>query len=313
MITVGTNGDFSSVNEAVQAAKSGDTIFVSSGTYRERVEVTKPHITLIGEDMNNTVIEYGLYARMIVDGEKLGTFRSYTMLVNTDNFVCRNITVANTAGFGDDVGQAIAVYAEGDSITFEDCRILGHQDTLFTGPLPFREIEKGGFRGPTEFAERRTVHQTYKRCYIEGEVDFIFGSASAYFEECELFSIDCGKEINGFVTAASTYEGTDYGYVFNRCKFTGNCPEGTVYLGRPWRNFAQTVLVNCEIGGHINDELFHDWNKTDARKTVQYGIYNCHGKDVSCAATFVKKLTEDEAETLLKKNKGCTVIKCNLF
>lgn len=303
MITVGTNGDFSSVNEAVQAAKSGDTIFVSNGIYHERVEVTKPHITLIGEDKNNTVIEYGLYARMIVDGEKLGTFRSYTMLVNTDNFTCRNITVANTAGFGNDVGQAIAVYAEGDSITFEDCRILGHQDTLFTGPLPFKEIEKGGFRGPTEFAERRTVHQTYKRCCIEGEVDFIFGSASAYFEECELFSIDCGKEINGFVTAASTYDGADYGYIFNRCKFTGNCPEGTVYLGRPWRNFAQTVLIDCEIGGHIHDELFHDWNKTDARKTVQYGIYNCHGKDVSCAAPFVKKLTEDEAEALLQKIK----------
>ena len=254
MITVGTNGDFSSVNEAVQAAKSSDTIFVSNGIYHERVEITKPNITLIGEDKNNTVIEYGLYARMIVDGEKLGTFRSYTMLVNTDNFVCKNITVANTAGFGDDVGQAIAVYAEGDSITFEDCRILGHQDTLFTGPLPFKEIEKGGFRGPTEFAERRTVHQTYKHCYIEGEVDFIFGSASAYFEECELFSIDCSKEINGFVTAASTYEGADYGYIFNRCKFTGNCPEGTVYLGRPWRNFAQTILVNCEIGGHIHDD-----------------------------------------------------------
>lgn len=303
MITVGTNGDFPSVNEAVQAAKSGDTIFVSNGIYRERVEVTKPHITLIGEDRNNTVIEYGLYARMVSDGEKLGTFRSYTMLVNTDNFTCRNITVANTAGFGDDVGQAIAVYAEGDRITFENCRILGHQDTLFTGPLPFKEIEKGGFRGPTEFAERRTVHQTYKRCFIEGEVDFIFGSASAYFEECELFSIDCGKKTNGYVTAASTYEGADYGYIFNRCKFTGNCPECTVYLGRPWRNFAQTVLIDCEIGGHIHDELFHDWNKTDAREAVQYGIYNCHGKDVSHAAPFVKKLTKDEAEALLQKIK----------
>ena len=303
MITVGINGDFSSVNEAVQAAKSGDTIFVSNGIYRERVEVTKPHITLIGEDKNNTVIEYGLYAKMVVDGEKLGTFRSYTMLVNTDNFTCRNITVANTAGFGNDVDQAIAVYAEGDNLTFENCRILGHQDTLFTGPLPFKEIEKGGFRGPTEFAERRTVHQTYRRCCIEDEVDFIFGSASAYFEECELFSIDCGKEINGFVTAASTYEGAEYGYIFNRCKFTGNCPEGTVYLGRPWRNFAQTVLIDCEIGGHIHDELFHDWNKTDARDTVLYGIYNCHGKDVSRAAPFVKKLKEDEAEALLQKIK----------
>lgn len=303
MITVGINGDFSSVNDAVQAARSGDTIFVSNGIYRERVEVTKPNITLIGENKNNTVIEYGLYARKNVDGEKLGTFRSYTMLVNTDNFTCRNITVSNNAGFGDEVGQAIAVYAEGDNISFEDCRFLGHQDTLFTGPLPFREIEKGGFRGPTEFAERRAVHQNYKRCYIEGEVDFIFGSASAYFEECELFSINCGKKINGFVTAASTYHGADYGYIFNRCRFVSDCPENTVYLGRPWRNFAQTVMIDCEIGGHICDELFHDWNKPDARDTFFYGIYGCHGKEISGAAPFVKMLTNGEAEELLNKIK----------
>ncbi|MBQ8175896.1 MAG: pectin methylesterase [Oscillospiraceae bacterium] len=303
MITVGTNGDFSSVNDAVQAAKSGDTIFVSNSIYHERVEVTTPNITLIGEDKNNTVIEYGLYARKIVDGEKLGTFRSYTMLVNADSFTCKNITIANTAGFGDDVGQAIAVYAEGDSISFEDCRFLGHQDTLFTGPLPFREIEKGGFRGPTEFAERRVVHQTYKRCYIEGEVDFIFGSASAYFEECELFSINCGKEINGFVTAASTYNGADYGHIFNRCRFVSDCPDNTVYLGRPWRNFAQTVLIECEIGEHIHEDLFHDWNKADARDTVFYGVYSCRGKEISGAAPFVKMLTKDEAEELLKKIK----------
>ncbi len=304
MITVGTNGDFTSVNEAVQSAKSGDTIFVSSGVYRERVEIKNHGITLIGEDKGNTVIEYGLYAKKIADGEKLGTFRSYTMLVNADNFTCQNITVTNTAGFGDEVGQAIAVYAEGDNLTFENCRFLGHQDTLFTGPLPFKEIEKGGFRGPTEFAERRTMRQTYKHCYIEGEVDFIFGSALAYFEECELFSIDCGKKINGFVAAASTYKDADYGYIFNRCKFTGNCPMGTVYLGRPWRNFAQTVLIDCEIGEHIHDELFHDWNKADARNTVFYGVYNCHGKNISCAAPFVKALTNDEAETLLKKIKA---------
>ncbi len=301
MITVGTNGDFSSVNDAVQAAKSGDTVFVSNGVYRERVEVTTPNITLIGEDKDKTVIEYGLYAKMIVDGEKLGTFRSYTFLVNTDKFTCKNITIANTASFGDKVGQAVAVYAEGDNLTFEDCRFLGHQDTLFTGPLPFKEIEKGGFRGPTEFAERHSVHQIYRRCYIEGEVDFIFGSASAYFEDCELFSIDCGKEINGFVTAASTYEGADYGYIFNHCKFTGNCPSGTVYLGRPWRNYAQTVLVDCEIGEHIHDELFHDWNKSDARDSVFYGIYGCCGKEILGAAPFVKTLTKDKAEELLKK------------
>lgn len=114
------------------------------------------------------------------NGEKRGTFRSYTMLIHTDDFTCRGITVSNSAGFGKEVGQAVAVYAEGDMISFESCRILGRQDTLFTGLLPFKEIEKGGFRGPTEFSERKQGRQYYKNCYIEGDVDFIFGSAAAF-------------------------------------------------------------------------------------------------------------------------------------
>ncbi len=301
MITVARDGsgDFTSVNEAVENASKGDVIHVKNGVYKERVEILTDGITIIGEDENNTVIEYDRYAKMrSTDGEKLGTFRSYTMLVNADNFVCKNITVANTAGFGDDVGQAIAVYAEGNNLSFEDCRFLGHQDTLFTGPLPHKEIEKGGFRGPTEFAERKAGRQTYKRCYIEGEVDFIFGCAAAYFEECELFSLDCGKEINGYVAAASTYEGERYGYIFNRCRFTGNCPDGTVYLGRPWRDYAQTVLINCEIGQHIHPELFHDWNKTNARNTVFYGVYGCNA-DTEKAVDFVKILDINDADRFL--------------
>lgn len=272
------SGDFTSVAEAVKAAAKNDTVFVKNGVYRERVEIFTPDITLIGEDREKTVIEYGLYAKMICNGEKLGTFRSYTFLVNTDGFTCKNMTISNTAGFGERVGQAIAVYAEGDRISFENCRLLGHQDTLFTGPLPYKEIEKGGFKGPTEFAERKVGRQLYRSCYIEGEVDFIFGSAAAVFEDCELFSLDCGKEVNGYVTAASTYKGEPDGYIFKNCRFTGNCPAETVYLGRPWRNYAKTVLISCELGAHIKREGFHDWNKTDARDTVFYVLKDCFGE-----------------------------------
>ncbi|MBP1559990.1 MAG: pectin methylesterase [Oscillospiraceae bacterium] len=270
-------GDFTSVSEAVGVAGRHDTVFVKKGLYRERVEVFTPDITIIGEDRDETVIEYGLYAKMMCGGEKLGTFRSYTFLANADGFCCKNMTIANTAGFGSDVGQAIAVYAEGDRICFENCRILGHQDTLFTGPLPHKEIEKGGFKGPTEFAERRVCRQTYRNCYIEGEVDFIFGSAAAVFEDCELFSIDCGKEVNGYVATASTYCGEEVGYIFKNCRFTGNCPAETVYLGRPWRNYAKTVLINCELGAHIKREGFHDWGKPEARETVLYALSGCYG------------------------------------
>lgn len=303
MITVSKNGsgDFTSINEAVKHAAPYDTIFIKNGIYNERIEITFP-LNLIGEDSFNTAVEYGMYAQMKPDGEKLGTFRSYTMLVNTDNFSCRNLTVSNNAGFGSKVGQAIAVYAEGNNIFFENCRILGHQDTLFTGPLPLKEIEKGGFRGPTEFAERKTGHHFYKKCYIEGEVDFIFGSAAAYFEDCELFSLNCGNEINGYVTAASTYSGEPYGYVFNKCRFTGCCPDNSVYLGRPWRDHAQTVLIGCYIGEHIRNELFHDWNKPQAHNTIFYALYNCCGKkiDPHKIPPFVRLIGKDRADNIME-------------
>lgn len=305
MITVSKNGgDFTTIQQAVDAAEQGETITVKNGYYKERVEITKPGIKLIGEDCENTVLDFGLYARMIMeDGEKRGTFRSYTMLVNTDNFTCKNMTIINSAGFGSEVGQAVAVYAEGDGIFFENCKFEGHQDTLFTGPLPEKEYEKGGFRGPTEFAERVQGRQLYRRCHISGEVDFIFGSAAAYFDDCDIFSYNCNKEINGYVTAASTYKDWETGYVFNNCRLTSDCPANTVYLGRPWRDYAKTVFINCDFGAHIRDEGFHDWNKENARENAFYAVYNCtkNGAEFKPTAPFVKAITKEYANEVLEK------------
>lgn len=84
--------------------------------------------------------------------------------------------------------------------------MLGHQDTLFTGPLPFKEKQPGGFIGPTEFAPRIPTKQLYEDCYICGEIDFIFGSATAYFKNCTLYALNRNETINSYYTAPSTYE-----------------------------------------------------------------------------------------------------------
>lgn len=306
MITVSKNGDgnFSTIQAAVDSAEMGEKIFVKSGYYKERVEIKKPGLMLIGENFEQTVLENNYYARMTMpDGEKRGTFRSYTMLINTNGFTCKNMAVINSAGFGRDVGQAVAVYAEGDGIFFEDCRIVGHQDTLFTGPLPEKEYEKGGFKGPTEFAKRVQGRQLYRRCYISGEVDFIFGSAEAYFDDCDIYSHDCGREINGYVTAASTYRDWEVGYVFNNCRLISNCPDNSVYLGRPWRDYAKTVFIDCEFGNHIRSEGFHDWNKETARETAFYAAYKCrkNGAEFVPSAPFVKNISEEYANKLIAR------------
>ena len=238
------------------------------------------------------------------DGSKRGTFRSYTFFVYADNFTASNLTFENAAGFGDEFGQAIAVYAEGDNITFRNCKILGHQDTLFTGPLPMKEKQPGGFTGPTIDGIRRVVHQLYEDCYIAGEIDFIFGSATAYFKNCTLFALNRNQEINAFYTAPSTYEGQAFGYVFDSCTFTGNCPPKSVALSRPWRIYAKTVLLNCNYSDQIIDEGFTDWNKPESHETVYYAEYNGHGEGFKPEkrAAYVHQLNESEAALYTLEN-----------
>jgi len=309
MITVAkdNSGDFNSIQQAVDSIPAGtpETIYIKKGIYKERVEVRKNNISFVGESTDDTIITESYYARMIMpDGSKRGTFRSYTFFVYADNFTATNLTFENAAGFGDEFGQAIAVYAEGDNITFRNCKILGHQDTLFTGPLPMKEKQPGGFTGPTIDGIRRVVHQLYEDCYIAGEIDFIFGSATAYFKNCTLFALNRNQEINAFYTAPSTYEGQAFGYVFESCTFTGNCPPKSVALSRPWRIHAKTVLLNCSYSDQIIDEGFTDWNKPESHETVYYAEYNGHGEGFKPEkrAAYVHQLNESEAARYTLEN-----------
>lgn len=309
MITVAkdNSGDFNSIQQAVDSIPAGtpETIYIKKGIYKERVEVRKNNISFVGESTDDTIITESYYARMIMpDGSKRGTFRSYTFFVYADNFTASNLTFENAAGFGDEFGQAIAVYAEGDNITFRNCKILGHQDTLFTGPLPMKEKQPGGFTGPTIDGIRRVVHQLYEDCYIAGEIDFIFGSATAYFKNCTLFALNRNQEINAFYTAPSTYEGQAFGYVFESCTFTGNCPPKSVALSRPWRIHAKTVLLNCSYSDQIIDEGFTDWNKPESHETVYYAEYNGYGEGFKPEkrAAYVHQLNESEAALYTLEN-----------
>lgn len=290
MVTVSKEqgADFTTVSAALEYAEHeyqqageawrGETIFIRNGRYEERVEVKIPGLMLIGESCRETVISGCLYALMYCeDIGKLGTFRTYTMMVDTHDVLVMNLCVENTAGFGPDKGQAIALFAEGDRLVFENCRFLGNTDTVYTGPLPPYELKKNGFVGPKQFAPRVNGRQYYRDCYIEGDVDFIFGSATAYFENCTLFQKNHNQEVNSYATAASTAEGQEYGYVFASCRFLSDAAPGTCYLGRPWRNFAKTVILNSYLGAQIRPEGWHNWNKPEAEKTVYYAEYNNYG------------------------------------
>ena len=316
--------DYSTIQEAVDNAKEGDTILIKEGVYKERVTVKTKGLTILGSnsdfraskagsshdasgvnhylESDRTILTFGLYARMpSEDIGKLGTFRSYTMFIDASDVTVKNLTIENSAGAGPEIGQAIALYAEGNDLHFENVRLLGWQDTLFTGPLPDKEIEKNGFCGPKQFAPRINGIQYYKNCYIEGDIDFIFGSATAYFLNCLIFQKDRAKlferiyrsktagafesiqsrdearEVKSYATAASTPEGQELGYVFNHCSFESDCPDNSCYLGRPWRNHAAVCIMNSYLGPHIRKEGFHNWNKKDAESSVRFLEYENFG------------------------------------
>lgn len=225
------------------------------------------HISESNLVIENKTFSASHYAKEdLPDGTKRGTFRSYSVLVDGDNVCFKNCVFENTAGKGRDVGQAIALYLDGDGITLENCLIKGHQDTLFLAPLPEREIIPGGFIGPKQFTERKRRTFYFKNCVIEGGVDFIFGGATAYFDNCEFVSVE-----EGYIFAPSTPQDVEIGFVATNCRFTArNVDMQSCFIARPWRNHAYVKIENCYLGEHINPSGFDDWGKTEAHETVRF-------------------------------------------
>jgi pectinesterase len=306
------SGDYHSIQEAVHSipdnGKDRVTIYIKNGVYKEKLHIENSNIHLIGEDVKMTIVTFDDYAcKSFPDGQLYHTFHSYSVFIGADDFHAENITFENSAGKGDQVGQAVAVYADGDRLTFVNCRFIGHQDTLFTGPLPPDPKERPTFGGPREGMPRRHGRHYYERCYIQGDVDFIFGSATAVFHLCEIFSVNRlgdrqslhqDQNVNGWITAASTPRNARYGYVFIDCKLTGDAPRHSVYLGRPWRLYAKTAYIRCWMGDVIHPEGWHNWGKAESEHTTEYCEYGSTGPggEMSRRVPWSKILTSDEAE-----------------
>lgn len=293
-ITVGQTKeyDYNTVSEAVSSLPEGTAsvcIKIYPGTYYEKLEIRRGNLTIegCGDSPEDTELTFDDYARAeMPDGTRRGTFRSYSVFIDASNVTVRNLTISNTSGNESKAWQAIALYADGDNLRFENVRLLSLQDTLFTGPLPPTELQPGGFIGPKQFDPRINGHQYYSRCHISGNVDFIFGSATAEFTDCTIESVKRSSEKRsetdpqGYCTAPSTPKGQKEGYTFKNCTFVSHdCPPESVYLGRPWRDYAKAVFEDCTFGPHIKQEGFHDWNKEVARKTSFFAVKNCKKTD----------------------------------
>lgn len=265
------SGDFRYIQDAINAVRvylpKPITIKIKKGIYKEKIEVysTLTNITFVGESLDSTIISYDDYSGK----GKMETFDSYTVKVLGNDIKFKNLTIENTAGR---VGQAVALHVEGDRCTFENCKFLGNQDTIF--------------------ASGENSRQYFLNCYIEGTVDFIFGSSTALFEKCQIHS-----KTDGYVTAASTPKWVMYGYVFKDCKLTADKAATKVYLGRPWRDFAKTVYINCEMGSHILAEGWNNWGRPETEKSTFYEEYGTKGagSQLQSRAKWSHQLSEKEA------------------
>ena len=276
--------EFRNIDDAIEVCRAfmeyHKVIFVKKGTYKEKLIVPSwlTNIEICGEDRDNTIITYDDHANVFIPGtdRKMGTFRTYTVRVDGNDITFRNITIENNAAR---LGQAVALHTQGDRLTFVNCRILGNQDTVYTGGINTRLY--------------------FKDCHIEGTTDFIFGPSTAWFENCTILS-----RTDSYITAASTPQDVEYGYVFNRCKIVAAEGVSKVYLGRPWRPYAHTLFMNCQLGKHILPVGWHNWSNTQNEKTTRYCEYDNHGEGAATKerAAWTRQLTKKEAAKVTLEN-----------
>ena len=270
-------GEFRTVNEAIEVCRAfmdyHKVIYVKKGTYKEKVVIPQwlQNIEICGEDCNETIITYDDHANIFYApiGKGMGTFRTYTVRIDGNDITLKNLTVENNAA---KLGQAVALHTQGDRLTFVGCRFLGNQDTVYTGMPRTRLL--------------------FSDCYIEGTTDFIFGPSTAWFEHC---TIHC--KADSYITAASTPQDAEFGYVFSNCTVTAADSVTKVYLGRPWRDYGYTLFMNCELPKQIRPEGWHHWEK-QREQTARYLEHNNRGEGAATAgrASWSRQLTKKEAQ-----------------
>jgi pectinesterase len=273
------SGRYRTVQAAIDAVPQNTratnrwVIFIKAGTYRELVYVQreKRFVTLVGEDPARTVLTYNLAATNIgPDGLPIGTFRTPSTVIDADDFAAENLTFENAAG---PVGQALAIRVNGDRVLFRNCRFLGWQDTVF--------LDRG--------------RQYVEDSFIAGHVDFIFGGATAFFERCRIHAWQ-----NGYLTAASTPAEQPYGFVFAHGSITGESADVKTYLGRPWRDFAQTAFLDMEMSEVVRPAGWHNWDKPERETTSRYAEFGSTGPGAATAGrvSWARRLSAPEATAM---------------
>lgn len=282
------SGDFKTIQEAVNAVRDLSqqqvTISIKKGIYHEKLVIPswKCNIMLIGDGEDNTIITNSDFSGKAYPQGKdafgktaFTTYTSYTVLVQGNDFTAKNLTIANASG---PVGQAVALHAEGDRCAVINCSLLGNQDTLYAGTEGSRQF--------------------YKNCRIEGTTDFVFGEATAVFQNCTIRSLK-----NSFITAPATTPRQQFGFVFFDCRLVAaDTSVKKVLLGRPWRPNAKAVFINTTMGSHIAAAGWDNWRNPENEKTTFFAEYQSQGADVSKRVSWSHRLTASQLKKYTLSN-----------
>ena len=292
-VSVGRGGDFATIGAALSASNPAHplTLVLAAQVFEEKVFCEHPAVRVIGQGMDKTVIRWhdgGFHPHP--DGRKTGTFRSYTACFDGKLLCMENLTVENTAGRGEQHGQAIALAVYSETAYLKNVRLKSYQDTLFMGPLPDKERQPDGFLGPRQFAPRVPSRQSYEACEILGDVDFIFGGADAVFSRCQIHAVG---QRSGFAAAPSG-KADGLGMVFERCMFSADEP-GSLRLARPWRSEGKAAFLFCETGNALAETAFDPW--AEQAQTYTFIQYPAAQTPPFCKAATEQQVRQLQAQS----------------
>lgn len=232
-------------------------LHLSEGIYHQKLHLAHPHLKLIGHDSKTTKITYNDYSyKMHQDGLLYNTFRTSTVVVTGDDVTLKNLTIENTSGHGLTIGQAVALSLYGDHSKIIDCHLKSYQDTLFLGPLPIDLTKRYDDFLDKSFLHTKSLFHYIVHTKIEGDIDFVFGSGMAYFDQCQFIALD-----KGYIFAPSTYQTYPYGFIVNDSIIETHHDE--VIIARPWRSFGKVTLLNTTFNGKIHPNRYNTWDKSD--------------------------------------------------
>ncbi|KGN55582.1 pectinesterase/pectinesterase inhibitor PPE8B-like [Cucumis sativus] len=260
-------GDFTNVMDAVLAAPDNSirryVIYIKKGVYLENVEIKKKkwNLMMIGDGIDATIISGN---RSFIDGWT--TFRSATFAVSGRGFIARDITFENTAGA--EKHQAVALRSDSDLSVFFRCRIRGYQDTLYT----------------------HTMRQFYRECQISGTVDFLFGDATVVFQNCSILAKKGLPNQKNTITAQGRKDPNQpTGFSIQFCNISADSDlkpsvnTTATYLGRPWKEYSRTIIMQSYISDAIRPEGWLEWNANFALNTLFYAEFMNYGPGAGLA------------------------------